>query len=50
MRADALKTLRQGLGYCWSVAVAALPETGKPLMERWLVSPIPIFAGSCART
>jgi hypothetical protein len=26
------------LGYCWSVAVAALPETGKPLMEKWLVS------------
>ena len=23
---DAFKTLRQGLGYCWSVAVAALPE------------------------
>ena len=38
---DAFKTLRQGLGYCWSVAVAALPETGKPLMEKWLVSPDP---------
>jgi hypothetical protein len=38
---DARRTLRQGLGYCWSVAVAALPETGKPLMERWLVSPDP---------
>ena len=35
---DANKTLRQGLGYCWSVAVAALPDAGKPLMERWLVS------------
>jgi hypothetical protein len=31
-------TLRQGLGYCWSVAVAALPEVGKPLMEKWLRS------------
>ena len=31
-------TLRQGLGYCWSVAVAALPEVGKPLMEKWLLS------------
>lgn len=29
------KTLRQGLGYCWSVAVAACPETGKSLMEKW---------------
>jgi hypothetical protein len=29
------KTLRQGLGYCWSVAVAAYPECGKPYMERW---------------
>lgn len=33
------KVLRQGLGYCWSVAVAALPEAGKPAMEKWLVSP-----------
>lgn len=31
------KTLRQGLGYCWSVAVAASPETGKGLMEKWAV-------------
>ena len=38
---DAFKTLRQGLGYCWSVAVSALPETGKPLMEKWLASPDP---------
>ena len=40
-KTDAFKTLRQGLGYCWSVAVAALPETGEPLMEHWLVSPDP---------
>ena len=40
-KSDAFKTLRQGLGYCWSVAVAALPDTGKPLMECWLVSPDP---------
>jgi hypothetical protein len=26
--------LRQGLGYCWSVAVAALPDEGFPRMER----------------
>jgi hypothetical protein len=40
-KSDAFKTLRQGLGYCWSVAVAALPETGKPLMEKWLASADP---------
>jgi len=28
--------LRKGLGYCWSVAVVALPGVGKPLMEKWL--------------
>jgi hypothetical protein len=32
-------TLRKGLGYCWSVAVVALPEEGKALMEKWLVKP-----------
>jgi hypothetical protein len=26
------------MGYCWSVAVAALPEAGKPMMEKWLDS------------
>ena len=40
-KTDAFKTLRQGLGYCWSVAVAALPDAGKPLMEKWLASPDP---------
>jgi len=35
---EAYKVLRQGMGYCWSVAVAALPETGKPAMEKWLIS------------
>lgn len=29
------KALRKGLGYCWSVAVAALPEAGKAAMETW---------------
>ena len=38
-RSDAFKTLRQGLGYCWSVAVAALPSAGKPLMDKWLAHP-----------
>jgi hypothetical protein len=35
----AFKVLKQGMGYCWSVAVAALPETGKPMMEKWLGNP-----------
>ncbi len=38
-RNDDFKILRQGLGYCWSVAVAALPSIGQPLMEKWLASP-----------
>ncbi len=33
---ESYKVLRQGMGYCWSVAVAALPNVGKPMMERWL--------------
>jgi hypothetical protein len=32
---DDFKALRKGLGYCWSVAVAADPMLGKPEMERW---------------
>ena len=31
--------LRKGLGYCWSVAVAALPDEGKAYMQRWLANP-----------
>jgi hypothetical protein len=34
-RSDEHRTLRQGLGYCWSVAIVALPEVGKPLLEKW---------------
>jgi hypothetical protein len=30
--------LRKGLGYCWSVAVAACPDPGKSVMQRWLSS------------
>ncbi|MGB8215021.1 MAG: HEAT repeat domain-containing protein [Anaerolineales bacterium] len=33
------KVLQQGLGYCWSVLVAAAPQAGKPLMEKWLACP-----------
>ncbi|HSN74939.1 MAG TPA: hypothetical protein VL334_07585 [Anaerolineae bacterium] len=35
---EAFQALRKGLAYCWSVAVAALPDVGKPMMERWLAS------------
>ena len=35
-RSDPFQALRKGLGYCWSVAVAALPEEGREMMERWL--------------
>jgi len=31
--------LRKGMGYCWSVAAAALPPEGKALMEKWLAEP-----------
>jgi hypothetical protein len=32
-KSDDFKALRKGLGYCWSVAVAADPEEGKRVME-----------------
>jgi hypothetical protein len=37
-RSDEFKALRKGLGYCWSVAVVALPGEGKKRMERWFSS------------
>ncbi|HEY4667185.1 MAG TPA: hypothetical protein VIH26_07765 [Anaerolineales bacterium] len=37
-KTDEFEALRKGLGYCWSVAVAAFPEEGKPRMERWIGS------------
>ncbi len=37
-RGEDFQALRKGLAYCWSVAVAALPDVGKPMMERWLAS------------
>ena len=36
---EQFKVLQQGLGYCWSVVVAAAPEQGKRLMEKWLARP-----------
>ncbi len=38
---DAFVALKKGLGYCWSVAVAALPAEGQAAMERWMTSPDP---------
>ena len=38
-RSESFRALRQGLGYCWSVAVSAGPEIGKPAMERWFTDP-----------
>ena len=32
------QALRKGLGYCWSVAVAVLPDKGKANMEKWFSS------------
>jgi hypothetical protein len=40
-KTGAFRTLRQGLGYCWSVAVTADPARGCPAMERWLRSDDP---------
>jgi len=37
-KSDEFIALRKGLGYCWSVAVAALPHLGKPMMEKWFMS------------
>lgn len=38
---DDFRVLRQALGYCWSVAVAALPEEGQAAMEKWFSSDDP---------
>ena len=37
-KGDEFIALRKGLGYCWSVAAAALPDVGKPKMEKWFAS------------
>jgi hypothetical protein len=37
-RREDFRAFRKGLGYCWSVAVAALPRDGKGMMERWFAS------------
>lgn len=34
--------LQEALNFCWSVAVAASPEKGKPMMERWFKENHPV--------
>jgi len=43
-RTDAYRTLRQALGYCWSVAIAAGPVDGLPAFARWRASADPDVA------
>lgn len=38
-RTEDFLALRKGLGYCWSVAVAASLAEGKILMEKWCAQP-----------
>jgi hypothetical protein len=40
-RSNEFRTLRQALGYCWSVVVVADPELGKSRFQRWAVSADP---------
>lgn len=37
-KSDEFQALKKGLGYCWSVAVVALPGEGKTAIERWFES------------
>ena len=39
---EAYRLLKQGLSSGWSVAVAALPEKGKSMMERWMKENHPV--------
>ena len=41
-RSDDVRVLRQALGYCWSVAVVAAPDEGRPMIERWCRSADPV--------
>jgi hypothetical protein len=37
-KSEAFEVLKKGLAYCWSVAIAAYPEKGKQLIEKWMRS------------
>jgi hypothetical protein len=34
-KTDEFRALKKSMGYCWSVAVAANPAAGMPLVEHW---------------
>lgn len=38
-KSDSFRSLRQTMGYAWSVAIAAAPATGMPALEKRLESP-----------
>ena len=38
-KTEGFRVLRQTLAYSWSVAAAALPDAGRPLLDKWLRSP-----------
>lgn len=40
-RTSACECLRDALASCWSLAVTAYPEPGKPVMEKWIASTNP---------
>jgi hypothetical protein len=40
-RSEESRTLRQALGYCWSVVIVSDPERGKTRLEYWATSPDP---------
>jgi hypothetical protein len=42
-RSPEYRILHQGMSYCWSVVVVAVPTEGKRLMEKWLSCPDPII-------
>ena len=35
-KSEEFEVLKKGLAYCWSVAIAACPEKGKKLFEKWV--------------
>lgn len=39
---EGFELLKEALSYCWSIAVAALPEKGKSMMERWIKENHPV--------
>ena len=43
-RSEEVRTLRQALGYCWSVAIAANPERGRRAFAPWMRSTDPDVA------